>query len=72
MFHFQVHIKVVHIEGILNSTKKLLIMHMARFEPTSLQGDRRLMYEPEKQVRPLGHALTRHLPSSILLYKLDT
>ena len=72
MFHFQVHIKVVHIEGILNSTKKLLIIHMARFEPTPLQGDRGLIHEPDKQLRPLGHALTRHLPSSILLYKLDT
>ena len=51
MFHFQVHIKVVHIEGILNSTKKLLIIHMARFEPTPLQGDRRLIYEPDKQLR---------------------
>ena len=46
MFHVQVHIKVVHIEGILNSILKILTMYMARFEPTPLQGDRRLIYEP--------------------------
>ena len=31
-------------------------MYMARFEPTPLQGDRGLIHEPDKQLRPLGHA----------------